>query len=182
MEKYAVLTAMGPDRIGIADDITNHILAQKCNIEESRMSVLGGEFAVILLLRGYEEVLLSMMEELPSMGSSLNLKIEMKLTEPQQKSQLSRPYLIESISLDNPGIVHAITSHLRSYQINVEDLETETTSAPWTGAPMFIMKIRVTIPSEVSVHDVKHDLLQIGNNQDLDIKIMPLTASRVTNK
>jgi hypothetical protein len=39
MKDHALLTAFGADRVGI-DDLTP-ILAARCNVEESRMSVLG---------------------------------------------------------------------------------------------------------------------------------------------
>ena len=52
MKNHALLTAFGADRVGIVDDLTSLILEARCNVEESRMSVLGGEFAVILLFSG----------------------------------------------------------------------------------------------------------------------------------
>ena len=47
---YAVLTAIGPDRVGIVDDVSGAVSEGSCNIEESKMAVLGGEFAVIMLV------------------------------------------------------------------------------------------------------------------------------------
>ena len=49
---FVVLTAVGPDRVGIVDDIAGAVSGAGCNIEESKMAVLGGEFAVIMLVSG----------------------------------------------------------------------------------------------------------------------------------
>ncbi|OQY32602.1 MAG: hypothetical protein B6241_10550 [Spirochaetaceae bacterium 4572_59] len=48
----AVITAVGSDRIGIVDDITSFIEKKNAHILESRMAVLGGDSAVIMLVSG----------------------------------------------------------------------------------------------------------------------------------
>ena len=52
MLAYIVLTAIGPDRPGLVDEISSFLAARKINIEDSRMAVLGGEFAIIMLASG----------------------------------------------------------------------------------------------------------------------------------
>ena len=49
---YFVISALGDDRPGIVNDLSRVILDCGCNIEDSRMSVLGGEFALILMTSG----------------------------------------------------------------------------------------------------------------------------------
>ncbi len=50
---YLVVTAIGQDHPGIVRSFTKTITEHDCNIEDSRMSILGGEFAMILLLSGH---------------------------------------------------------------------------------------------------------------------------------
>lgn len=49
---YLVITASGEDKIGLVDRLSSKITASGCNIEESRMAVLGGQFALIMLISG----------------------------------------------------------------------------------------------------------------------------------
>ena len=176
MKQHAVLTAIGKDRIGIVDDIARAVLETQCNLEESRMAVLGGEFAAILLVSGDTETVESLIANMPSLGETLGLHIELKSTGSPRHDPSSRPYLIESVSLDTPGIVHTITTLLRKHKINIEDLETETSAAPWTGAPMFVMKTRVNIPSSVSLARLKDEIEDLASEQDLDIRLLPITS------
>ena len=178
MKQHAVLTALGKDRVGIVDDITNAILEARCNLEESRMAVLGGEFAAILLVSGEADTIEELLADVNDLGSRLDLLIERKSTEPPNMDSSARPYLIESVSLDTPGIAHSVTSLLRKYQINIETLETDTTAAPWTGAPMFIMKTRVSIPQSVSLTRLKDEIEELASEQDLDIRLIPVTSSK----
>ena len=52
MNTLLVISALGDDRPGIVNDLSTVILEYGCNIADSRMSVLGGEFALILLVAG----------------------------------------------------------------------------------------------------------------------------------
>jgi len=55
MAEYLVISAIGEDRPGLVSRLTGVIAEHGCNVEDSRMSVLGTEFAVILLLSGEGE-------------------------------------------------------------------------------------------------------------------------------
>jgi glycine cleavage system transcriptional repressor len=177
MKQHVILTAMGKDRVGIVDDLSAAILDTGCNIEESKMALLGGEFVSILLISGESERVGRLSGELPALGERVGLSIELRNTEPPRQNVESRPYLLESVSLDTPGIVHAVTSILRREHINIEDLETETTAAPWTGAPMFVMKARIAVPSGLSVRKLRAELDELSSSHDLDIRLDPISVA-----
>ncbi len=179
MKAYAILTAIGSDRVGIVDDLTTSILDKDCNIEESRMSVLGGEFAVMLLLSGETSGIQALASEVPDLEKKLDLRVTIKETVAPRTDSRLRPYLIESVSLDTPGIVHSITSLLRKHSINIEDLETDTTAAPWTGAPMFIMRGRLSIPPSISLATLREELEGLEAEQNLDVKLTPITVTQI---
>lgn len=143
------------------------------NIEESKMSVLGGEFAVIMLVSGPTESVESMGKSLPALGERLSLHVECRPTREPRAGEKGRPYLLEAVSLDTPGIVHAVTAILRGHGINIEDLETDTGCAPWTGAPMFRMKAHLVVGPAVSVAKLKEELFHLQQEQDLDIALKP---------
>ncbi|HEX2878975.1 MAG TPA: ACT domain-containing protein, partial [Polyangiaceae bacterium] len=50
--RYMVLTAAGADRPGLVKRISSAIAEAGANLEDSRMAILGGEFALILLFAG----------------------------------------------------------------------------------------------------------------------------------
>jgi glycine cleavage system transcriptional repressor len=49
---HLILTAIGPDRVGLVQNISEFISRYGCNIEDSKMAVFCGEFAVIVLISG----------------------------------------------------------------------------------------------------------------------------------
>ena len=49
---HLILTATGPDQVGLVEKISAFITHRGCNIEDSKMAVFYGEFAVIVLISG----------------------------------------------------------------------------------------------------------------------------------
>ena len=48
--EHTVITVVGPDSIGIVETIAGAVADLGANIEESRATILGGDFAVIMLV------------------------------------------------------------------------------------------------------------------------------------
>ena len=59
-KEYAIVRAIGTDRVGIVEDLSTLIGQCGCNIEESSMAVLGGEFAVMVLVSGVQEAVIEL--------------------------------------------------------------------------------------------------------------------------
>ncbi len=174
MEKsFAVLTAVGHDRVGIVDDIAGMVAERACNIEDSRMAVLGGEFAVIMLVSGEPAAVKGLAAGLPGSGSALGLRVECGMTRAPDRGEKGRPYVLEVVSLDTPGIVHAVTARLRKLGVNIGSLETETGAAPWTGAPMFRMKAGIVVGPDIHIAELKDQLELLQKDNDLDIVLKP---------
>lgn len=175
-ELYAVLSTVGPDRKGMADDIANIAIEFNCNIEDSKMAVLGGEFAVIMLISGEESSVRKLISQADELGGRFDMKINIKETSAPHVVSQGIPYVLESVSMDTQGIVHAITKYLRELSINIEDLETDKSAAPLSGTPMFHMRAHIIIPSSVNLSDFRDKLADIEHEMNLDIHLNALTG------
>ena len=137
------------------------------------VTILGGEFAVIMLVTGSKGIAGSLGAVLRAAGDSLGLAVTVKQTKGPAKPE-GLPYIIESISLDTPGIVRAISGVLRARGINIEDLESSVLAAPLSGSPMFSMRIGINITPGTRLNALREDLSKIAAQHDLDIEIRPL--------
>jgi glycine cleavage system transcriptional repressor len=75
--------------------------------------------------------------------------------------------------MDQPGIVHRITSYLRECSINVEELTTRLESAPFMGSPVFTMEIVMMVPKTVSVRKLRTELEELGGTLNCDVDLDP---------
>lgn len=178
-QAFAVLTAIGPDRVGIVDDLSRLIAPLGGNIEESKMAILGGEFAVIMLVSLAAPQLDVLAGVLPAQEKALGLRLELKPTRRPEARHDGRPYSLETVSLDTPGILLAVTAVLKAHAINIEELETLTQPAPWTGAPMFRMRATIILGPAVSILQLRADLAQLEAERDLDITLRPVLAGQL---
>jgi glycine cleavage system transcriptional repressor len=177
---YAVFSAIGADRVGIVDDISGLVSEGGGNIEESKMAVLGSEFAVMMLVSMEAQALEALIARTGEIEGRLALKIGVKptLEGGSEGLERGRPYSLETVSLDGKGIVHSVSAVLRKYGINIEDLETRTDRAPLTGAPLFRMKANVVLGEGVAISALRRELEELQAAQDLDIILMPLVPTR----
>ena len=168
---FAVVRAIGTDRIGVVDDVTSVVEQASCNIEESKMSVLGGEFAVMMLVSGTDTAIRTLVEHDFSRGALKDFSVDVIPTKEPQAIRAGVPYEIETVSIDSPGIVRAVTSLLAREGIGVEELETDTTPAPFSGSPLFTLRIRVTLAGPKRAAQLKELLQRLALEKDLDITV-----------
>lgn len=167
--EYLVLSALGSDRPGIVGQLAKAAAASGCNIEDSRMTVLGGEFAVLMMVTGTDAAIAAMERAAPEVGRQLGLMLLSKRTRPKPPQPAARPYRIEVSALDQPGLVHELASFFSSRHLNIEALDTDTYAAPHTGSQMFGLAMTVNIPSTVQVASLREEFLDHCDARNLDV-------------
>jgi glycine cleavage system transcriptional repressor len=171
-KNYFVVTIIGPDRRGLVASITEEIVSQNANIEESHMTRLGGEFAVLMLLsltNGNRQMLLEGLEKL----NGDQVKVFVKETNLARLKVFEGfvPYQISVIGADHEGIVHHVAEYLAELRIQVDDMETHVTKAPVTGTPLFSMQAKVQAPPEISLPKLRDKLEELGDQLGVDIRV-----------
>ena len=173
MNKHLVISALGKDRPGIVNDLSKSILDCGGNVEDSRMTVLGGEFALILLVSGHWSAIGKLEHQLPALGKKLDLVVVTRHTEPRAARANMVPYVIDVISMDHPGIVHDIAEFFATRKINIEEMSTWTYPAAHTGTSMFSMNMTVSIPSEVNIGRLRQEFTEFCDTLNLDATLEP---------
>ena len=168
-----VITALGEDRPGLVASLTEAITQHQCSICESRMSLLGGEFAIIMLVEGQWNNIAKLEQNLPSLQDSLKLTLQIKHTELRSNKAQAIPYLVEVLALDNPGIVHKVTEFFCNRKINIHDLQTESFNAAHTGTKMFALNMTIEIPVSMHIPGLREDFLEFSDELNLDSMIEP---------
>ncbi len=171
MTEQLVITALGEDRPGIVDELSNALTAHELNIEDSRMSVLGGEFAILMLVSGASNSINAFMDETSSLETSLRMKLLVKPTRKKSETQTLAPYAVEVVSMDHPGIVRDIARFFSSHKINIIELETSRYAAAHTGTPMFALHMTVEIAADQSIGKLREEFVAMCDQLNLDAKM-----------
>lgn len=174
MPTYLAISALGRDQPGIVDALSQVILDVGGNIEESRMTVLGGEFALLVLVSGNWNAIAKLEAALPTLRSKLDLVITSKRTEPRPAQPKMLPYAVEVVTMDHPGIVHDVASFFARRSINIEDLATDSYLAPHTGTPMFNLSMKISVPGDLSIAALREEFMDFCDDLNLDAVMEPV--------
>lgn len=174
MNNLLVISALGKDRPGIVKEVSEIITGHGGNIMDSRMTVLGGEFALILLISGAQQAINAIQQSLPTQGEQLGLTMIARPTEQRTSSGQSVPCRVEVVALDHPGIVKNVAEFFSSQQINIEQLDTRSYSAAHTGSPMFSITMTISVPAEQALKRLREDFADFCDNLNLDASIETL--------
>ncbi|VAW53179.1 Glycine cleavage system transcriptional antiactivator GcvR [hydrothermal vent metagenome] len=177
MTTSLVITAIGADRPGIVNDLTEILLKADLNIEDSRMAVLGGEFAVMLLITGSDQSINTITQQKEALENALNLNLLIKSTQRvnnNDNSMSESHYNILVEGMDNPGIVHKLTRYLSQQHINIINMQTDSGHAPHTGTPVFAVNIKVDIPAKQDIEQITNDFTKLCDELNMDVKFNPI--------
>ena len=170
-----VMFATGRDRPGIVDRITGLIYDAGCNLEDSRMAILGEDFALIILVTGRSEDLATLRGKIPLVARELDLTVQVKETHAGPGARGGAEphirYSIHAVAMDHPGIVHRVTHVLSQNRVNISRLDTFLSNAPVTGTPVFALQIEAEVPTSVSVATLKAQLQEVAESENIDLEM-----------
>jgi glycine cleavage system transcriptional repressor len=171
MPKNIVITLTGRDKVGIVESVTSVVAERDGNVESSRMTRLGGEFAMLMLVTVPDEEFADLDQDFQPLRK-LGYQITLLQTEDDSKKYTGwLPYELEVTGADHEGIIHEISRHLAAQGINIESMDTSSTPAPMSGTRLFMMKGIVLVPPKLAYHVWSDALDEIGDRLNVSVKV-----------
>lgn len=174
MKSWYALSAIGRDRPGIVADLSELIYECDCNLEDSSMTILGSEFAVLLLLSSAH----TDAEQRLSAGCK-RLEWEKRLTVffrpldgapvPYAARARARRYDLQAIGVDRAGIVARIARCLADHAVNIAAMTTQSRPEPESGNPIYTMRMELDVPNDVDAAALGRRLQAIGEDLQVDV-------------
>lgn len=171
---YLVITALGKDRPGLVSALSQAVYDAGCNVEDSRMTVLGGEFAIVLMVSGKWNAVAKLENTLSALGQRLGLDVLHRRTEERASAGNLLPYGVDVAAMDQPGIVNHLASFFAERGINIEDMVTTRYAAAHTGTPMFSVHISIGIPASTHIATLRDEFLDFCDRLNLDAVMDPI--------
>ena len=173
-QQLLVITCVGTDRPGLVDQLTGVILDAKGNLVDSRMTVLGDDFAILTLVSGSWDTIAKLEDTLADMANRENLTITTRRTEEREAKSDAVPYGVDAVCVDAPGIVHHLADFFATRSINIEELNTNRYAAPHTGTPMFSVHMAIAIPASQHLNTLREDFFSFCDDINLDAVLEPV--------
>ena len=146
-----IISAVGSDRPGIVSELSGTITSHGGNIEKSRMTRLGSDFTIIMLVTvdpKWEESLVVALQTIQELsittkGTEANTVIA---GENCKNNTAGENCQISLSGADNEGIVKVLSKYLEEKSINIIEMDTHISQAPISGSPLFNLNAAVSIP------------------------------------
>ncbi len=174
MPTSLVLTVIGNDKPGIVEKLADQILAAGANWEVGRMARLAGKFAGLLRVTvdaDRAEDLVAGLRALDAGG--LTVVVERTVDD---AAVARRPLRLDLVGNDRPGIVRDISRVFVQHQVNIDELETDVTSAPMSGETLFRARAHLRVPPTVTLETLRSQLEALAGELMVDIVLDDVDA------
>lgn len=164
---FIILTIIGNDRPGLVGELAAVISANQGNWLESSMAHLAGKFAGIVkvgIAPGQAQGLQQALAQL----SGLKVTGELAQAAPRTSQ---RHLKLSLVGHDRIGIVREVSKVLAEHAVNVENLETYTSSAPMSAETLFHANAELTAAADLDARALTHELERISNDLMVDITL-----------
>ena len=154
LTQKAVIATVAEDRPGLVSELSEIVHALALNIEDSRMTVLGGEFAVLMSVGGDEAALVSLEQKLGEQAAGGGFAYLFRRTGDREHRE-HQLFTVTVEAMDHPGIVSGVTRFFSERGVNIRELTTETERAAHTGTPVFNLTMEVEVSAGAAIGDLR---------------------------
>lgn len=170
-----LITAIGNDRPGLVDGLTQYLFDAGANLADSQMVNLRGRFAFVVLVEADEATLRSIGINITEAGRDLGLHVSVAPQAPSsQEDSSGLAYRFRADALDQPGIVHRIAHLLHGEGINIEQLRSRLHPGPYEGRPRFSIELQMTLPPSVQESQLREHLTRLCDSLNCDFNLQPM--------
>jgi glycine cleavage system transcriptional repressor len=170
MSTICVITGSGQDRVGIVAELAEFLGQHSCNLMDSSMTKLRGEFAIILMVslptEGYADFKSGLQAKQTELGLTITVR-ELKPDELTEPDKSDRYFMVRVYGADRTGIVARVTRELAGLGLNVTDVQTKMITQD--KGDVFVMILEATAPESLAEEKVKATLEPLS--QELGVTI-----------
>ncbi len=175
---HFALTIISKDRPGIVADTTEVLFRLGCNIEDSSCTMLGGDFAMILIVtheKPFSKSRLS--DEFRILHERTGLVVHLRTLHEDEIAPVpdaGELCLISVYGSDQPGIVYRVTRTLAEHKINITDLNTRLIGTK--EEPVYVLMLEAILPVALTVDSTSQLLESLRKELNVEIGVRAITA------
>jgi glycine cleavage system transcriptional repressor len=175
---HFAVTIISKDRPGIVADTTEVLYRLGCNIEDSSCTMLGGDFAMILIVSHEKPFSKArLVDEYKALHERTGLAIHVRslsgdeICPVKEEGELC---LVSVYGSDQPGIVYRVTRALADHRVNITDLNTRLIGTP--EEPVYVLMLEAILPPPMTVEEAESLLESLKKELAVEIAVRTITA------
>ncbi len=174
---HFAVTIISKDRPGIVADVSEVLFRLGCNIEDSSCTMLGGDFAMILVVsheKPFTKVKLT--DEFKQLHERTGLQIHIRSLSEEEVCPIQDDgelCLVSVYGSDQPGIVYRVTRALADRRVNITDLNTRLIGTK--EEPVYVLMLEAILPAGLAIEDLEALLNNLKKELQVEIGVRPIT-------
>lgn len=151
-----IITAVGLDRPGMAHALAQKLFEAQCNLEDTTMTRLSGQFAMILAVVPPPDLSLEALQtHLAPLRESHELFIDIAPAALPETAQTNAPrHILTAYAPESSGLLARLTAILAEKNVNVTDVQTRIASA----GLVYVMILELELPTALSAETLEDEL------------------------
>lgn len=173
-KKWFAMAAIGRDRPGIVADLSGCVYQCGCNLEDASMTMLGSEFATLMLVSGTgADLQEKLYEATKRLEWERHLTVFLRPVEAPSAAASGKDYDLSAVGVDKAGIVAGVSKVLAGHGVLITDLRGEAKPVAESGTPLYTLKIRMKVPDSCPLPALQADLDRAGTDLGIEVGIDP---------
>lgn len=172
-------SAVGQDRPGIVAALSKVLYDNDCNLSDSSMTILAGQFAVVLILEtGPQTNPGALAEAIDKLGQEWHLQVKAGPIEQQAvegSGYGGATHLVSVYGADQTGLTWKVARAIADHGYNVSDLTTKKIEG---SAPVYILLLEIEGNAEaVPIGELTTKLQDLGKTLGCSVTVKPVESS-----
>jgi glycine cleavage system transcriptional repressor len=163
-----IITAVGPDKPGMVHALAQILFESGCNIEDTTMTRLSGQFSMILAVESPQNISVAELEArlVEPLKASHELTIDVVDIEEREEPESDAPrFLLTAYGPEKTGLLANLTGVLSQRKVNVTDVQTRVAS----HGTVYVMLLELELPADVVAADLEQEIR--AQNEGLKISL-----------
>lgn len=164
--KALAIAAIGRDRPGIVASVSRVLFDLGCNVEDSSMTLLRGNFSMMLVIACPDDLTVDAARNALQPACD-DLGLVFSVLEVDDRTSVPEPtHVLTVYGGDKPGILMATTELLASSGVNITDLNSRLVG---DSQPVYALILELEVPASVGVDDLDARVRAVASEIGVDV-------------
>ncbi len=162
-----VLSVIGKDKPGLVDELAKAVKQVNGNWLRSSFCHLSGHFAGFVEIMLPKEMHNKLVEQCHTISSLQITLLPAHVESPESSVEIN----IKVTGNDRQGIVSDVTGALKTFDLNITELQTSCDSAPNWGSLLFTANIKIHAPENFDAAKIIEAIESIADDLIVDLRL-----------
>ncbi len=162
------LAAIGRDRPGIVAAVATVLFEQGCNVEDSSMTLLRGNFAMMLVLASPPGTTRDSLETALRPACE-DIGLTFDVLDVEDTAEVPHPsHVLTVYGADRPGILFRISETLADAGVNITDLNSRLVGV---DEPVYALLLELVLPADLNSAGLEEKLTTVASDIGVDFTL-----------